>query len=61
MSDSQGVPWSYNDNAPKIAYDVYFHEKVYFAGILIASILYGAPKTLNLCVYRRSSYSFGMF
>ena len=61
MSDSQEIPWSYNNNAPKITYDVYFREKTYFAGILIASIPYGAPKTLNLYVYRHSSYSFGMF
>ena len=41
MSDSQLKLWSDNPNAPKISYDQYFEEKVYFAGVLLGSILYG--------------------
>jgi len=41
MSDSHLKPWSDNPNAPKISYDRYFEEKVYFAGVLLGSILYG--------------------
>ena len=41
MSDSQERPWTNNPNAPRIPYGLYLEEKAYFAGILIASILYG--------------------
>ena len=42
MSESQEQPWSDNPNAPQISHELYFAEKTYFAGILLASILYGA-------------------
>lgn len=42
MASFESPPFSTNPNAPKITYDVYFQEKANFAGILIASILYGA-------------------
>jgi len=45
MSDTQQKPWSDNPNAPKIPYDLYFAEKAYLAGNLIAAVLYGMPKT----------------
>jgi len=45
MSDSVGQPWSDNPNAPKIPYYMYTREKAYFAGILIAAILYGICNT----------------
>ena len=48
MSDTQTKPWSDNVNAPKIPYDLYFAEKASFAGILLASILYGTPKITHL-------------
>ena len=56
MSDSQQNPWSNNPNAPKIPRALYLEEKATFAGTLIGSILYGAPKTLPptsppLCAY----------
>ena len=41
MSGIQQKPWSGNPNAPKVPHDLSHAEKVYFAGILIASILYG--------------------
>lgn len=41
MSDSREPPWSDNPNVPKIPYNMYFAEKCYFAGILLAAILYG--------------------
>ena len=43
MSDAWQVtnPWSDNPNAPKIPLYLYTQEKSYFAGMLIASILYG--------------------
>ena len=41
MSNSQLKPWSDNPNAPKISYDQYFEEKVYFVGVFLGSILYG--------------------
>ena len=43
MSDSQEKPWSDDPNAPEITYDLYFTEKAWFAGNLIASLLYGTP------------------
>ena len=45
MWDSQHKPRSDNLNAPDISYEVYFEEKAYFAGALVASICYGVPKT----------------
>ena len=67
MSNIQRKPWSDNPNAPKIPYDLYYAEKAYFAGILIASILYGVymrdPETpsparlLNRHEYARWVYS----
>ena len=48
MSDSQEQLWSDNPNAPKITYALYFAEKSYFAGILLAAILYGAYGTFRL-------------
>ena len=45
MPDSQEQRWSDNPNAPKIPYPLYAEEKADFAGMLIASILYGTPKT----------------
>jgi len=44
MSDSQERPWSNNPNAPKVPHDFYLEEKAYFAGVLIAAILYGTRK-----------------
>ena len=45
MSDSQeSQPWSDNPNAPNISHYVYFLEKIWFAGNLITSILYGASQ-----------------
>ena len=44
MSDYQLKSWSDNPNAPKIPYSQYFEEKVYFAGVLLASILYGTGR-----------------
>jgi len=41
MSESQEPPWSNNPNAPKIPYSLYLEEKADFAGMLIASVLYG--------------------
>jgi len=41
MSSSPQNPWSDNPNAPKISHRVYVQEKAYFAGALIAAILYG--------------------
>ena len=41
MSDTEQNPWSDNPNAPKIPHDVYFSEKIVFAGLLIAAVLYG--------------------
>jgi len=45
MSDPQRKPWSDNPNAPNIPHDLYVEEKAYFAGTLIASILYGICET----------------
>ena len=46
MSDSQErQPWSNNPYAPKIPDVLHLEEKANFAGVLIASMLYGAPKT----------------
>jgi len=42
MSNSHKQPWSNGPNAPKIPYSVYIEEKADFAGMLLASILYGA-------------------
>ena len=50
MPDPQERSWSGNANAPKIPHELYFHEKAYFAGVLIASILYGAPNIPRLRV-----------
>ena len=50
MSDSQEQPWSDNPNAPSISRRLYFDEKAYFAGLLISSILYGAPNAPCLLV-----------
>ena len=48
MSDSQQKPWSDNPSAPMISYDLYFFEKVWFAGNFVScSILYGARKELT--------------
>ena len=44
MSESQEPPWSNNPNAPKIPYSLYLEEKADFAGMLIASVLYGTYK-----------------
>ena len=45
MSDSQErQPWSNNPHAPKIPDILHLEKKVNFAGVLIASMLYGAPK-----------------
>jgi len=44
MSESQEPPWSNNPNAPKIPYSLYLEEKADFAGMLIASVLYGTHK-----------------
>ena len=44
MVAAQNQPWSDNPNAPKISRAVYFDEKASFAGILIASMLYGTSK-----------------
>lgn len=41
MSSSQVELWSYNPNAPRIPYTLYFAEKANFAGILIGAISYG--------------------
>ena len=58
MSDSQEIPWTDNPNAPKVPYYLYIEEKAYFAGILIASILYGlyeaAPPYVLLTVLNLS-------
>ena len=51
MADSLEKPWSDNPNAPKIPYLLYSFEKSYFAGLFIASILYGVPKTPHPHVY----------
>ena len=48
MSDSQVQPWSTNPNAPKIPYHLYTLEKAFFAGVLIASLLYGTTKIPRL-------------
>ena len=45
MPDSLEQPWSDDPNAPKIPYNVYFEEKAYLAGTLIASIFYGTRGT----------------
>lgn len=45
MSGSQEQPWSDNPNAPNDPYPVYFQEKTYFAGMFVASMFYGTPKT----------------
>ena len=44
MSGYQQEPWSNNPNAPKISHRTYAQEKAYFAGALIAAILYGMCK-----------------
>lgn len=44
MSDYQEQPWSDNPIAPKIPHNLYFGEKANFAGVLIGSILHGAPE-----------------
>jgi hypothetical protein len=41
MDDSSGRPWSNNPSAPQIPYNVYYAEKVNFAGILIGATFYG--------------------
>lgn len=41
MTDSQERPWSSDPSAPKITHSLYFEEKVDFAGMAIASVLYG--------------------
>ena len=40
MYDSQEKLWSDNPNAPKISYNLYFQEKVTFAGDFVGPILY---------------------
>ena len=45
MSSFQQEPWSSGPNAPKISHRVYREEKAYFAGVLIAAILYGMCET----------------
>ena len=45
MSGSQEQPWSDSPNAPNDPYPEYFQEKTYFAGMFVASIFYGTPKT----------------
>lgn len=58
MSDSQGQRyWSDNPNAPKIPYWAYFAEKSYFAGNILASVLYGACKVSTSSV-RLSVFQF---
>ena len=62
MSDSQLKQWSDNPNALKIPYSQYFEEKVYFAGVLLSSILYGTGRARprrsipTLFGYSRNSY-----
>ena len=46
MPDSQQTPWSDYPNAPKISHHLYIQEKVYFAGVVIGPILYGACKKI---------------
>lgn len=47
MVDAQEQPWSDNPNAPKISHTVYFEEKASYAGILIASMLYGTYRVFQ--------------
>ena len=50
MPNPQPGLWSDNPNIPKVPYDLYFHEKTWFAGVLIASIFYG---TCKISLYAR--------
>ena len=45
MFDSQSGMWSDNPNSPKVPYEEYLYEKVWFAGVLIASMFYGTRET----------------
>jgi len=66
MANTQEQSWSDDPNAPKISPTVYFEEKASFAGILIASMLYGTRGNFSLPVclstfalfvlYSRGSY-----
>jgi len=60
MSDSQETPWIDNPNAPKVPHWLYIEEKAYFAGIIIASILYGSYKAAQFA-YPYSICPFGSF
>lgn len=61
MAGSQEEQWANNPNAPKIPYDLYLQEKAYFAGLLVASLLYGACKNSSDNVRSLVLTSFGLF
>lgn len=61
MSDSQEEPWTNNPNAPKIPHDLYLREKSYFAGVLVAALLYGACKALPHNIHPSVLTLFGLF
>ena len=44
-SHPQQMSWTDNPNAPRVPYYLYIGEEAYFAGIIIASILYGTHET----------------
>ena len=43
MRDQTLIPWSDNPYAPQIPYELYYIEKVNFAGPWIGAIFYGTP------------------
>ena len=51
MTDPGERPWSNNPSAPNIPESLYFEEKVTFAGMFIALVLYGTCKTRVTCPY----------
>ena len=54
MSDSD-QPWSNGPNAPQIPYFLYTGEKVFFAGSVIATVLYGMLSYVPTFQRRRCS------
>ena len=51
MFESRAEPWSNNPNAPKISHRLYLEEKCWFAGHLMASMLYGTrDPSLHVCL-----------
>ena len=57
MYNSQEKLWSDNPNAPKIPYNLYFQEKVTFAGDFVGPTLYGTSKGLPTCM---STYPYSL-